>query len=80
MDNPPSVPPTPLTFRKAAQYIGTKFGVTVSRQTVWNWAKTGINQKKLRSIKIGSRYFTTARWVSEFLQNDDAALHRLQRG
>ena len=67
MDNPPSVPPALLSFAKAAQYVKVKFGITPSRQTVWNWYKTGINQRKLRGVKIGGRYFTTARWLSEFL-------------
>jgi Protein of unknown function (DUF1580) len=36
--------------------------------SVQRWARRGIDGRKLRSIRIGGRAFTTAKCVSDFLR------------
>lgn len=60
-------PPKLILATDAVRYVELKFGIKVSRQTIHNWHKTGVNHRKLKAFKRGGRYFTTYRWLDEFL-------------
>lgn len=66
---PPSKPPTLIGLKDAAAYAARRFGIAITRQTVYNWIKIGANHRQLKSIRRGHRLYTTNGWVDEFLAN-----------
>lgn len=60
----------PLTLIKLSEvpaYVEARYGLTVSRQTVYNWAQGGKRGTKLRTVKRAGVSATTKGWVDEFI-------------
>jgi hypothetical protein len=57
-----------LTLAEAATLIGQKFGIKPSVQTIWRWAKKGVDGQMLESVRIGRRIRTTDEAVEQFLK------------
>lgn len=60
-------PPKRLKLGEVPAYIYNKYGVEVSRQTVYNWAKKGVRGIRLRTIRKANKWWTTAAWVDDFV-------------
>jgi len=56
-----------LTLRQAVERLAQMTGVKVSPSTVWRWCVSGTNGARLRFVKLGRRYLTTADWIEEFM-------------
>lgn len=65
----PKPPPQRVMLSMAARHVRTKHHMDVTRQTIYNWAKTGVGGVKLRVIQTGNRKYTTKEWVDEFLNH-----------
>lgn len=63
--------PKRLTMTEAAIYVAREHGVVVTRQTIYNWAKTGRKGTKLRMWKKAGRRFTTERAIDDFVASAD---------
>ena len=46
-------------------------GARPSRQQLHRWASHGTRGRKLRTVRVGARLYTTASAVAEFLRPDD---------
>lgn len=61
-----------ITLGEVVPYLNHTHGISRTRQTVHNWATTGVERGlgrivKLKTVKrVGIRY-TTKEWVREFL-------------
>jgi hypothetical protein len=65
MTSPPS---RYLTMEQAARYVARIEGVPRTRQTVYNWARKGVRDTKLRTRTRANQMYTTAAWITEFLR------------
>ncbi len=52
-----------LTFAQAVLLVPGE----PSPATAWRWSTKGVGGKRLRSLRVGGKVFTTAAWVAEFL-------------
>jgi hypothetical protein len=65
---PPRPPPKRIKISEVTKHIRCKYNVDgVTRQTVYNWIKTGVQGTKLKITQVGNRKFTTKEWVDDFL-------------
>lgn len=63
-------PPMPLRFAKAVKYLKDAHNLTITRQTLHNWSKTGVGGVTLKTVRLGHGFYTT--------KNDlDAFVHQL---
>jgi len=71
------LPPTPARIKAVdvPGYVFGRYGLEISRQTVYNWMRIGRNNEKLRyeddPNPIGSRFaivrYTRREWVDQFI-------------
>lgn len=61
--------PTPMKISEAVAHIKEKHGLTVTRQTVYNWTKAGKKGLILKAIKRAGTTLTTKEWVDTFVAN-----------
>jgi len=66
-------PPKRIKLSEVPSYVDEKYDIEVSRQTVYNWAKTGIHGIRLKTVKKAGRLLTTAGWVDEFVNDTGAS-------
>lgn len=67
MSDLPKPPPPRIRMCEAARHVRTKHHTDVTRQTVYNWAKTGVKGIVLKTVTVGNRKLTTKEWVDDFL-------------
>ena len=60
--------PDTLTIAQASQYVYDRTGTRVSRQTVYNWIKTGVRGALLQAHRVGRTYYITKGNINAFLQ------------
>ena len=60
-------PPKKLKLADVPEYLATHYNINVSRQTVYNWARTGVGGDVLESRKHPRGRYTTTRWVDDFV-------------
>lgn len=59
--------PTTLKLGEVPAFLEKKYGVKVSRQSVYNWTKIGRRNATLRVSKLpGGIITTTDEWISTF--------------
>jgi len=51
--------PLRLKFSEALAYLKSKYGLTLTRQTLSNWRTHGINNEKLEAVRLGYSWYTT---------------------
>ena len=54
-------------------------GARVSRGLLHRWITKGTHGVVLKSVRVGSAYFTTKRWLSEFVEEQTRS-HRIRNG
>lgn len=59
--------PKLLSMTDAAIYAAREHGVTVTRQTIYNWAKNGKHGVHLTVVRKAGITYTTERAVDEFI-------------
>jgi hypothetical protein len=64
---PPPPLPTLIKLAAVVGYVKTRHGLTVSRQTPYNWATIGLRGVKLKTQTKAGRAYTTHDWVDRFL-------------
>jgi hypothetical protein len=62
-----SEPPTLIKLSEVPAYVEARYGLTISRQTAYNWAREGKRGTKLRTIKRAGVPVTTKGWVDDFI-------------
>lgn len=62
-------PPRRLKIGEVPAYVAEQGGDEPTRQTVYNWAKKGVNGVRLRTIRKFGSLVTTENWVDDFLAN-----------
>jgi len=60
-------PPKRLTMTEAAVYVAREHGLVVTRQTIYNWVKTGRRGVKLQATKKAGRLLTTRKACDDFV-------------
>lgn len=70
MTGPPKLD---LTMDDAHAWIEAAEGVTISRQTVYNWTKAGKLGSVLQTKMIAGQRYTRIAWIKEFLDAVNAA-------
>jgi len=63
----PRTPPKLLKINDAPAYIERKYGVEVTRQTMYNWIRRGVRGEKLRSTRKVNKLYTTEGWIDDFV-------------
>ena len=63
----PLLPPQRITLGMVPQYVRCKHFFGISRQTAYNWARSGIRGTKLRTVGLAHHMLTTKGWVDDFL-------------
>jgi hypothetical protein len=73
MSKPPRIADVKwITLGQVVDYLQRVKGITRSRQTIYNWAEDGIKRNIGRTIKLrttmrAGKWYTTRRWVNDFL-------------
>ena len=62
-------PPSRLKPSDVPQYISRTYGMTVTRQTVYNWIRNGKKGQKLRTTEQLGQLFTAKEWVNDFVSS-----------
>ena len=65
-----SPPKLDMTLYETHVYIEKVEGITISLQTVYNWANRGRRGKLLRTKHKAGMLHSTQRWVREFLEGN----------
>jgi len=66
MSKPPS---RPVKLGTVPNYLEKNYLIVVTRQTVYNWVKTGKKGTKLQTITKMGQLFTQKEWIDEFVRN-----------
>ena len=45
------------------------FGKRLAKSTIWRWCMRGTRGRKLRTVRIGSGVYTTAEWITDFIEH-----------
>lgn len=70
------MPPIQLKMVQVPAYVKTKYGLTITGRTAYNWVKVGLRNESLQTMtiknpKITHKYptiqVTTEKWVDEFI-------------
>lgn len=67
-----SAPDARLTLSEAAALIDSLTLVRPPASTVYRWVDKGVRGRRLASVWVGGRVYTTRSAVEEFLRNDPA--------
>ena len=62
-------PPKRMKMSDVPGYVHQQYSIEVTRQTVYNWAKTGIRGVQLKTVRKAGKLFTTKGWVDAFVQS-----------
>ena len=64
--------PELMKLKRVPWYIRTTYGTEVTRQTIYNWVKTGVKGIKLKTVAVVNLhcYIRTAKeWVDQFFRD-----------
>lgn len=62
-------PPKRMKMSEVPRYVQYHYGIEISRQTAYNWAKTGIRGVQLKTVRKAGKLFTTKGWLDDFIQS-----------
>lgn len=65
----PPKPPKLISMREALELVQKGHKIHVSRQTVYNWARLGKHNVKLRTVTRAGQLYTTPQWVEQFVSS-----------
>lgn len=62
-----------ISLGEVPAYMERVLGIKRTRQTVYNWAKTGVQRGlgqvvRMKAIKQAGRLMTTRQWVNDFVE------------
>jgi hypothetical protein len=60
-------PPKMIPLADVVPYLAERHGLNVTRQTVYNWARSGRRGQFLRTTRQAGQLRTTEGWVNDFL-------------
>ena len=71
-----SAPPKMMTLGQVPKYLKERYGMTLTRQSIYNWVKKGLRDDTLQTITIKGKptsihpttIVTTEAWVDTFLR------------
>ena len=80
MGHPPALPDLSgmLTFPEVAEIVAAATGRKPPHvSAIHRWRSNGVRGRKLKAQRIGSRWYTRAEWLREFLVEPPPAPERL---
>jgi hypothetical protein len=58
-----------VSFNVARSWLPRSQGRKISIETLYRWCHRGlVNGNRLQAVKVGGRWFTTRKWVQDFIR------------
>ena len=68
-----------ISFPEAARLLPRRRGgAKCATSTIWRWATRGSRGVVLRVVRVGGNVYTSAAWLSEFIERRSAVDHAAQ--
>lgn len=64
-----SGPPKRIKLADAVRYVKEQHGIEVTRQTIYNWRKSGKQGRKLPCVTAAGNIYTTEEALDDFVAN-----------